>query len=156
VLRKKQEITEKSAIEAIIRESVVCRLALSDNDQPYIVPLCFGYQDDNLYFHTGSRGRKLEILKRNQKVCFEFEVGVDVVKGEKPCKWNMLYKSVIGSGKAVILENIDDMEERQRAVEIIIRQYSDKLFSLSDIKLNKIVIIKVKIDEMTGKHSSSI
>ncbi len=156
MLREKQEITEKTAIEAIIKESVVCRLALSDNDQPYIVPLCFGYQDNNLYFHTGPKGRKLEILRKNQKVCFEFEVGVDVVKGEKPCQWNMLYKSVIGSGKAVLLENTDDMEERQRAIEIIIRQYSDKLFSLSDIKLNKVIIIKVKIDRMTGKHSSCV
>jgi len=43
--RNEKEITEESAIEGIIRQSLVCRLAVSDGIQPYVVPLCFGYED---------------------------------------------------------------------------------------------------------------
>ena len=152
MLRKDQEITEQSAIESVIQASLVCRLALSDNDRPYIVPLCFGYQDNTLYFHCGVKGRKLEILKKNPNVCFEFEANVAVLKGQDACSWNMQYQSVIGFGKAVLLE---DVEEKQKAVDIIVRQYSDKKLPLPEATLRKTVVIKVPIDSMTGKHSST-
>jgi hypothetical protein len=152
MLRKDQEITETSAIEAVIRSSVVCRLALSDKDQPYIVPLCFGYEDNTLYFHSGVKGRKLEILRKNPSVCFEFEVNVGVLKAEEACSWNMAYQSVIGFGKAVFLE---DMPEKQKALGIIVGQYSDKKLQLPNAKLRKTVVIKVPIDSMTVKKSSS-
>lgn len=151
MLRKDQEITEKSVIESIIQASLVCRLALSDKEQPYIVPLCFGYQDDTLYFHCGVKGRKLEILKKNPNVCFEFEVNVDVLKGQDACSWNMQYQSVIGFGRAAFLE---DIEEKQKALGIIVLQYSDKMLPLPETSLRKTVVIKVPIDSMTGKRSS--
>ena len=154
MLRKKQEIKEKSEIESIIKSSIVCRLALSDDDQPYIVPLCFGYKDNNLYFHTGPKGMKLEILKKNPKVSFEFETDVGVLKGKAPCKWNMQYNSVIGYGKAFILDNNDGDMEKKTALNAIIRQYSDEDVLLPDVNIEKIVIIRVRIDHMTGKHSS--
>lgn len=151
MLKKDQEITETSAMEAVIRASVVCRLALSDKDQPYIVPLCFGYRDNTLYFHSGVKGRKLEILRKNPSVCFEFEVNVGVLKAEEACSWNMAYQSVVGFGKAVFLE---DMAEKQKALSIIVGQYSDKTLQLPDAKLRKTIVIKVPIDAMTGKRSS--
>ena len=85
MLRKDKEIIEKSVMESIIRASLVCRLALSDKDHPYIVPLCFGYCENTLYFHSGLKGYKMEILRKNPKVCFEFDVNVDLVKAEKAC-----------------------------------------------------------------------
>ena len=151
MLRKDQEITEKSDIEAIIRASVVCHLALSDKDQPYIVPLCFGYRDNTLYFHSGVNGRKLEILKKNPSVCFEFEMNVGILEAEEACSWNMAYQSVIGFGKAVFLE---DIVEKRMALGIIVGQYSDTTFELPDAKLRKTTVIKVPIDSMTGKRSS--
>ena len=63
----------------------------------------------------------------------------------------MQYQSVIGFGKAVLLE---DMAEKQKAVGIIVRQYSDKTLQLPDTTLRKTVVIKVPIDSMTGKRSS--
>ena len=42
--RKDREITERAEIEAILREAQVCRIALADDDGPYIVPMSFGYR----------------------------------------------------------------------------------------------------------------
>jgi hypothetical protein len=150
VRRKEKEIKDVKAIESIIRSSNVCHLALSDGDQPYIVPLCFGYRLDVLYFHSALEGKKIEIIKKNPNVCFEFEKDIDIIKGEKPCGWGMKYISVIGSGKASI---IDDAEDKINAVKIIMRQYSDQDFDFKVDDLNRIAIIKVEIREMTGKKS---
>ena len=62
--RKEKEITTRAVIDAIIRQARVCRLALSEDNQPYVVPLCFGYENDTLYFHCAPKGRKLDIIMK--------------------------------------------------------------------------------------------
>ena len=44
--RKEQEISDESAIKTIIEKAVVCRLGMVAGNQPYIVPLCFGYHEN--------------------------------------------------------------------------------------------------------------
>ena len=148
--RKEKEITELSAIEDIITKSLVCRLALSDDNSPYIVPLCFGYRDRVLYFHGSLKGKKIDIIRKNQKVCFEFDINTETVKAEDACHWSMQYRSVIGFGKAVFLE---DLDEKRKAFNIIMSQYSDRTFQFNDDTLKGMVVIKVEIESMTGKQS---
>ena len=150
--RKEKEITEASAIEAIIQKSLVCRLALSDGNFPYIVPLCFGYRDKVLYFHGSLKGKKIDIIRKNQNICFEFDINTEIVKAEDACHWSMKYKSVIGFGKAVLLE---DLDEKRKALNIIMSQYSDRTFQFNDANLKGTVVIKVEIESMTGKQSES-
>ena len=148
--KKEKEITEKSAIEAIITKSLVCRLALSDDNSPYIVPLCFGYKDKVLYFHGSQKGKKVDIIKKNPNVCFEFDTNTEIVKAEDACRWTMRYQSIIGFGKAVLLE---DMEEKRKALDIIMSQYSGRIFQFDDAILKKTFVIKIEIESMTGKQS---
>ncbi len=149
--RSEKEITDESAMEAIIHASLVCRLALSDGNQPYIVPLCFGYQDRTLYFHSALEGKKIDILKKNNRICFEFDVNSEIIEADKACKWGMKYQSVIGFGKAVLVENI---AEKKKALNIIMNHYSDRDFQFTDKAIKKIAVIKIEIEGMTGKHSS--
>ncbi len=72
--KKDKEIKERSVIESVIRKSLVCRIAMSDGNNPYIVPMCFGYRDNVLFFHTGKIGKKIEILSLNNRICFEFDL----------------------------------------------------------------------------------
>ncbi len=148
--KKEKEITEASAIEAIIKKSLVCRLALSEGNFPYIVPLSFGYRDKMLYFHGPLKGKKIDIIKKNQNICFEFDVNTAIVKAEDACHWSMKYQSVIGFGKAVLLE---DIEEKRKALNIIMSQYSDGTFQFNDDTLKKSGVIKVEIESMTRKQS---
>jgi nitroimidazol reductase NimA-like FMN-containing flavoprotein (pyridoxamine 5'-phosphate oxidase superfamily) len=148
--RKEKEITEEIAIEAIIQKSLVCRLALSDGNFPYIVPLCFGYRDKVLYFHGSLKGKKIDIIRKNQNICFEFDINTEIVKAEDACHWSMKYKSVIGFGKAVLLE---DLDEKRKALNIIMSQYSDRTFQFNDATLKGTVVIKVEIESMTGRRS---
>ena len=150
--KKEKEITEASAIEAIIKKSLVCRLALSDDNFPYIVPLCFGYRDRVLYFHGSLKGKKIDIIKKNQNICFEFDINTEIVKAEDACHWSMKYRSVIGFGKAQLLE---DIEEKRKALNIIMSQYSNGTFEFNDAILKKTFVIKVEIESMTGKQSES-
>jgi nitroimidazol reductase NimA-like FMN-containing flavoprotein (pyridoxamine 5'-phosphate oxidase superfamily) len=151
--RKEQEITDRAAIESIIAKSTVCRLALSTNDRPYIVPLCFGYADNALYFHTAREGKKIDILKKNNRVCFEVDCDNELVSNDTPCKWSMRYRSVVGFGKASV---IDDPESKRRALDIVMQHYGGQPSEYSSINMEKMLVIKVEIESMTGKYSGCL
>ena len=148
--RKEQEITDRAALESIIAKSTVCRLALSEDDRPYIVPLCFGYADNALYFHTARAGKKIDILKKNNRVCFEVDCDNELVSNDTPCKWSMKYLSVVGFGKAFL---IDDLKSKRKALDSIMQHYKGRPSDYSAAIMEKMLIIKVEIESMTGKYS---
>jgi hypothetical protein len=148
--RSDKEITDRIAIEDIILRSTVCKLAMCEENMPYIVPLCFGFKNNTLYFHSAPKGKKIEILKKNPNVCFEFEIFTQIIKSAKACKWGMRYRSVIGFGKAGFITD-DDL--KRQAFDIIMNQYADGSFIYEDALLKSVVVINVEIQSMTGKQS---
>lgn len=148
--RKDKEIKNTKEIESIINRSDVCRIALCENNSPYIVPVCFGYIDNCLYFHSAADGKKIDIIKKNNRVCFEFDIQRGLIRPENPCDWDMKYCSVIGSGKAFF---IDDLEEKTKALNIIVGHYSSDAFEYQENSVDTVTIIKVEIENITGKKS---
>jgi len=148
--RKDKEVTGAKDIEEIIRRANICRLALCEGDRPYIVPLCFGYENGKLYFHSASQGRKLEILENNRNVCFEMDIDQGLVSGEAPCKYGFRYRSVVGFGRASFIR---DTESKREALGIIMKNYSEGVFDFTESKVAGTTIIKVDIEDITGKIS---
>ncbi len=56
--RKDKVITDIKRIEEIINKAKVCRLALSLDDTPYVVPVRFDYSAATIYFHSAKGGKK--------------------------------------------------------------------------------------------------
>lgn len=148
--RMDKEIADPKEIEGILRNSTVCRLALVDSGRPYLVPLCFGYDAGVLYFHSAPAGKKIEVLKKNPNVCFEFDTDTMAVPADISCGWTMRYRSLIGYGIASFVE---DPGEKKTALNVIMRQYSEGTHAYSEEKLLKTAVIKVEIQEISGKKS---
>ena len=141
---------KKEAIDSILQQATVCRLAMLDGETPYIVPLCFGYRDGVLYFHGSLKSRKYELIQKHPKVCFEFDILSEALPAPEPCDWDMRYRSVVGFGEALMVEGLD---EKRQALEIIAAQYSKRPTSVLDNKVRKTAVFKVVIASMTGKQS---
>lgn len=151
--KKEKEITDFTQIEAILREADICRLGLSDGAIPYIVPLNFGYRDRTLYFHTGHEGKKIDFLKKNNLVCFEVDVDAGIIRSDVACGWSMKYRSVVGTGRAVFIE---DRSEKARALDIIMSHYSGNgAWTYREKSFEKACVIKVTIDDISGRMSDS-
>ena len=148
--RSEREIKDREVIDAIIRQCLVCRLGLSDGEEPYIVPLCFGYDGEALYFHSASDGRKIDILRKNSRVCFEFDIPEGMREAEEGCRWGIKYRSVIGFGTAEI---VDDQEDKKKALGIIMAQYSGKEYVFPEDIVARTAVIKVVIARITGKQA---
>jgi len=148
--RKEKEITDRDEIEKILRESQICRLAMVEDDKPYIVPMNFGFKEGCLYFHSAKEGRKINLIKKNPNVCFEVDQLIQLKKAKLACDWGVDYKSVIGEGTAQL---VNTMAEKKEALHIIMSQYSDRKFEYSEEMLENTIVIKVTVYRMTGKKS---
>lgn len=149
--RKDKRIKAKSEMELIMEQAMVCRMGLSIEDVPYVVPLNFGYKDNCIYCHSAKKGRKMDILQENNSVCVEFDIDFELEKKAHLCDWNTKYRSVICFGKANLIE---DLDEKRKALDVIVKHYADDpSYEYPERALKDVAIIKVKIDKMTGKRS---
>lgn len=151
--RANREIQGIEEIEEVLKLSKVCRLAMVDDGKPYIIPLNYGYNNKVLYFHCAREGRKIDILKKNNFVCFEVDTDMVVVEGERACDYTARYRSVIGTGKAYFVQEYEEMKE---GLNLIMQQYvknGSTSFEYAPEVMDRIFLIKVIIDEMTGKKS---
>lgn len=149
--RKEKEITDPAEMEAIIRQSAVCRLGMIDGDRPYVVPLSFGYQDGTLYFHSAQQGHKIDLLKSHPRVCVEFDRIHETMPAEKACDWSVRFESLIGFGRA---EFVEDLDEKRQALDRIMAQYAKGAFSYPEAALKATAVFKVVLERMTGKRSA--
>ena len=149
--RKDREIADREEIDEIVRGSEVCRLGLSVDDSPYVVPVSFGYDGDAVYLHTAREGKKIEYFEANDGVCFEFERNVRVVVDDhSACNWSFLYESVIGYGR---IRELAAPGEKEHGMSQIALQYSGKPGQFGDAALAKTRVWKIPIDSITGKRS---
>lgn len=148
--RSDRAITDPQELESVLREAAVCRMGLCDEGKPYVVPMNYGYRDGSVFLHSAAEGRKIDILRRNPNVCLEFEKDVELVPAEAACSFSMKYRSVIASGKAVFLEGT---EEKSFGLNAIMLQYTGREFVFPPQALEKIVVLRVDLEECSGKHN---
>jgi nitroimidazol reductase NimA-like FMN-containing flavoprotein (pyridoxamine 5'-phosphate oxidase superfamily) len=150
--RKEREVNDNESIELIISGSDVCRVAFADNNTPYIVVMNFGYSGGEhpcLWFHCANEGRKLEMIKKNNYVCFEMDTGHNLYRGEKGCDWGMKYSSVVGYGNISV---INDSGLRKNGLDCIMKHYGgDQNFTYDEKVMARTTILRLDITEMTGK-----
>jgi uncharacterized protein len=150
--RKEKEINEISEIENVIRSAEVCRIAFANDNEPYIVIMNFGYSggsEKKLYFHSAMEGKKLDMIRKNNYVCFEFDIDHNLRKGSAACDFSMSYRSVIGWGRIAI---ISDDYEKSRGLDTIMSHYSnEKEFLYDKMNLDRMLILRLDIQKMTGK-----
>jgi uncharacterized protein len=149
--RTDKEIKDSQIIEEIIQTAEFCRLALMDEHEPYIVPVNYGYKDNLIYIHSAPSGRKMEILKTNNKVCFEITSHSEVTKTSKACGWSTKYRSVIGYGT---VEIITDDGLKRKGLDIIMARYGGPQENeYDDGNISRMVILKVQIERISGKQA---
>lgn len=143
-------ITDKDELVEIIKSIDVCSVGMVDGDKPYVLPFNFAYRDNCIYLHSGKGGRKLDVLNKNDNVSIAFEKDsvLNIRHENVACSYSMKFKSVILSGKALF---VDDFDEKVDAMNFIMEHYTGKSFTYNKPAIDNIVIIKVEIEEISGR-----
>ncbi len=149
--RADKEITDKTLIDKILTEAEVIRLAMIDNESPYLVAMNYAYVGDCIYMHSAKEGRKIDILRKNNRLAFQVDTGVELVIKDEACSCSTKYLSVFGTGKASFVE--DNVDKAKALDEIMTKHTGKAEFEYPEKALEKTLIIKVEIESMTGKKS---
>lgn len=144
-------IEEQEQIEAVIRECKVCYLAMNGRDGiPYVVPMNFGYENNVFYLHSGPEGKKLELLAADNRVRLIMNTGEELTfqHPDVACSYSMVSKSVMCTGKVEFIENFD---EKIKALDIMIRHYTQRSFGYSAPAVKHIRILRIAAENITCK-----
>ena len=151
--KRERQITDEAQIREILDKSKVVHLAMCVNDEPYVVPMNYGYALEEgsltLYLHCATRGKKLDMIQANPKVFFELDCDRMPFEGNKPCQYGLVYSSVMGRGIARIIE---DVEEKKQAMSILMKTQTGKDFSFDDKLVSIVTVIRIDAAEYTAKH----
>ena len=151
--RRERQVTDETKIRHILDTAKVLRLGLAVNNEPYVVPMNYGYVMENgtltLYLHSALRGKKLDMIRANPNVFVEMDCDHVPFEGDVACKYGLSYSSIMGRGKAYILE---DVAEKQKALSLLMKTQTDLNFSFAEKMASVVAIIRIDVQEFTAKH----
>lgn len=143
-------IEDRNEINAILRQCKTCHVAMSDNDIPYVLPLNFGIDGDNVILHSAPHGRMWETLKKNPKVCIIWTLGEELAWQDErvACSYRVQSKTVMVEGTARIVE---DYDEKERLFIQFMTQYSDLDFKFNAPSIRNVGLIVVPMTKIKAK-----
>jgi len=146
----KRSMDEPGILDLLSRAEVGQVAMVAPDGGPYIVPICFVYDDGRIYFHCAQAGKKLDCLRSNSAVCFSaFEVEGLGVRAEKPCNSWEYYHSVVASGTAQIVE---DRERKAHGLRRLSEKYAKgPVGEIPEDSLDRTCVIEIVLDEASGK-----
>jgi len=122
-------------MERFVKGHSYGRLGLCFEDEPYVVPVAYGYAQGTIYFHSARQGKKLDFIRKNNRVCFQVD------------EWQKGWASVICYGTASLSE---DVEAKKKCFEVLTGQELNG----EHLQNVKSCIGIIRIEEMTGRCSA--
>ena len=154
--RKDREITDFNEIIDIIKKCDVCRIALNDDEYPYVVPLNFGLDVQGnqvfFYFHAAMEGKKLDLIAKDNRATFEMDCDHNFILYEERMSCTMGYESVIGHGTIEIVAD----EDKYESLKILMRQYHAEDFKFNTDMMKVTTVLKMTVTDMLGKRRNNI
>jgi nitroimidazol reductase NimA-like FMN-containing flavoprotein (pyridoxamine 5'-phosphate oxidase superfamily) len=152
ITKREREVTDINEIKEILDKSMIVHIGMIDGDEPYVVPMNYGYtlEDGELciYLHGATVGRKLDIIKKNPKVFFEMECDVEPFEGKVACQYGTTYASVMGLGTAEILEKAEDKID---GLTKFMKTQTGKDFTFDEKMVSIVSVIKITAKDFTAK-----
>jgi nitroimidazol reductase NimA-like FMN-containing flavoprotein (pyridoxamine 5'-phosphate oxidase superfamily) len=153
IMRRELQITDINEIKRILDKGTILHLGLVDGDEPYVVPMNYGYTLDEgkltLYIHGATEGRKLDIMRVNPKIFFSIESDISPFEGRTACQYGTSYYSVMGKGTATIL---DKPEDKINGLSLFMKTQTGIDFEFNERLVSAVSVIKLDITEYAAKH----
>ena len=151
--KREYKSTDEAQIRDILDSAKVLRLGIAVDNEPYIIPLNYGYTLENgelkLYLHSAVQGNKLDLLRKNPNVCFELDCDLIPFEGRVACQYGLSYSAVSGRGRAVLIE---DVEEKMEGMSILMKTQTGRDFEFNERLVSIVAVIRVDVTEYTVKH----
>ena len=132
-------LLEKEA-RGLLSACRIGRLGCVDNDEPYVVPINYVFEDDSIYSHS-LPGRKIEALRAHPRACLQ----VDEIEND------FTWRSVIAYGN---FEEIRVPSDRRSILGKLLVRFPlltpVESAMAQDASAPDTVVFRIRIDRITG------
>jgi len=140
-------------IEGLIKQEYIGRLGCHAEDTTYVVPISYAY-DGTYIYGLSHDGMKINIMRKNPKVCFEVDNTMNLAN----------WQSVIAWGQ---FEELEDSGDRQMALQKLIDRTLPVItsetmhitpqwpFPMDHPENIKGIVFRIKLTEKTGRFEKS-
>jgi nitroimidazol reductase NimA-like FMN-containing flavoprotein (pyridoxamine 5'-phosphate oxidase superfamily) len=147
---KKRQVSQAEAEDILARGQFGVLSLNGGADYAYGVPLSYVWQDQSIYLHCAPEGKKLALLRQNNKVSFAVVTEAEPL----PQKFSMKYQSALAFGR---VREVEDPEEKFQALVALVQKYYRDPAEVAKGKeyaaasLDKTIVLRLDIDYLTGK-----
>lgn len=134
------------AMERIVREVNVGRLAFNGNDYPYVIPMNHYYENGKFYWHCAFGGKKADLMGNNPKACYVVDGPIKPMRRKEKYYHNPWY-SIVCYGQ---VDMIADVEERLRVLRLYSEFYGGPQVQIARAKTCN--IMRFNIDYFTLRY----
>ncbi|MBQ5952326.1 MAG: pyridoxamine 5'-phosphate oxidase family protein [Lachnospiraceae bacterium] len=154
--RQEKEVKDLNEIEKILENCKILNLAIHDGEYPYAITVngvaVRNGDTFDVYFHGANEGKKVDLLKKNNKVSFITYGMTRVVQGEKICGDTREFASVWGIGDVEFLQSDEDKAFGMRSM--LSHLGDSRQMPFDPARFARINVYKIHVKELTCKRSS--
>lgn len=150
-----KELLNEKEVQVLLDTAAWGSLATIGPEGPYITPLHFVLFKDNLYFHSSLNGRKIDYIRRDDRVCFVVSELLKITGASQPCNFSTRYKSVQVFGRAQVIK---DINEKVFALNLIARKYygAGDFKPIAPDQASSVAVIALRIERISGRANTGL
>lgn len=148
-------VSDVSKLHAIIDESLIAHIAITNESGPVVIPMLAWRVDDYVYIHGANNSRLLRSLKQGVQTCLTFTLFDGWVLARSAFHHSAHYRSAVVFGQ---FEMVEDNQEKDRLLNHFIEQIAPgrtKQVRLSNEKeLKATMLLRIPLTEASVKISN--
>jgi uncharacterized protein len=155
--RRPENRQDDTFVKAMLHRCQICRIATRWENQPFITPTNYFYDEVNnrLIFHSNVVGRLRANSEKHDEVCLEVSEFGRYLPSNDPLEFSTQYRSVIIFGTVRLLGN----EAAKIALYSLIEKYFPGMRSgyeykpITDEQLGRTSVYEISIESWSGKQN---
>ncbi|MDR3897712.1 MAG: pyridoxamine 5'-phosphate oxidase family protein [Duodenibacillus sp.] len=151
-------MTDPKEIEYTLRKAKVGSFSFVDGDEPYVIPWTYGFDfkdgKSTLYMHCArnEKGRKRQILKKNNKVAFDIHCDLaSYTSDTNPGTSGWSFRSITGVGRMHKLEGKEKIYGLQR---VFLNQSGHVPHTINETAANMVDVMRLDVEIYCGKKAN--
>jgi nitroimidazol reductase NimA-like FMN-containing flavoprotein (pyridoxamine 5'-phosphate oxidase superfamily) len=157
--QRRPHLTKDDAwIRAFLKQAQVGHIATSVDDQAYLNPTTFWYDEENhqIVFHSNIAGRVRSNIETNPKVSMEASELGRLLPSNVALEFSLQYRSVVVFGSARIITDPDDA--KKLLYGLLSKYFPDmtageEYREITEKELRATSVYAIKIDAWSGKEN---
>ncbi|AQM71090.1 Pyridoxamine 5'-phosphate oxidase [Vibrio campbellii] len=148
-------ISDVSKLHAIIDESLIAHVAITNESGPVVIPMLAWRVDDYVYIHGANNSRLLRSLKQGVQTCLTFTLFDGWVLARSAFHHSAHYRSAVVFGQ---FEIVDCNQEKDRLLNHFIEQIApgrtEEVRLSNEKELKATMLLRIPLTEASVKISN--